>query len=215
MNIKGIRKFIPVLIIVLLIAALVPAVSAYEGHLVDIKAHVEGTPPTTRTGDKVMRLAEPSEIAASGRFPAGTVNTVTSPDNVPLKTLVIWVVTITVNNLTGDTMYLTEVDDNFNAEVTIDIIDASQGTAEVEESGNPGNPLYHKVYWNIGTIVEGNSATLNLLVWTRVNNGGQQEYTSTGQHWLNESGVTVKWDYPEGHQESYNSGSLLPVTVYE
>ncbi len=49
MRIKLPRKFLLVVIVGVLLLALVPAVSAYEGHLINIKARVEQPPTATRT----------------------------------------------------------------------------------------------------------------------------------------------------------------------
>lgn len=49
MKIKLTRKLTAVIISLVLLAVVVPAVSAYEGHLVDIRAHVKGTAYATRT----------------------------------------------------------------------------------------------------------------------------------------------------------------------
>jgi hypothetical protein len=49
MKIKLTRKLIAVVISLVLLALIVPAASAYEGHLVDIRAHVKGQVLTTFT----------------------------------------------------------------------------------------------------------------------------------------------------------------------
>lgn len=49
MKIKLTRKLIAVIISLVLLTVVVPAVSAYEGHLVDIRAHVKGPLYASRT----------------------------------------------------------------------------------------------------------------------------------------------------------------------
>lgn len=49
MRIKLNKKLIPVIVALVLVIGLVPAVAAYEGHLVNIKAHVEGPLWATRS----------------------------------------------------------------------------------------------------------------------------------------------------------------------
>ncbi len=49
MRIKLSGKFLPIAIAGVLLVGLVPAVAAYEAHLIDIKAHVKQLPPATRT----------------------------------------------------------------------------------------------------------------------------------------------------------------------
>jgi hypothetical protein len=44
--------------------------------------------------------------------------------------------------------------------------------------------------WNV-TIPAGGSAHINVTIFTRINNGGQQEFTSCGEHLLNE-GAEIK-----------------------
>jgi hypothetical protein len=60
-------------------------------------------------------------------------------------------------------------------------------------------------------IGPGQSTTLTLMVWTRVNHGGHQEYTSPGNYDLN-SGPTAWWLDEEGQQFSSKAPSI-PVIV--
>jgi len=46
---KTLKKFLPLIMAGVVLAAMVPAVSAYEAHLIDIKVHVEQPPRATRT----------------------------------------------------------------------------------------------------------------------------------------------------------------------
>lgn len=93
------------------------------------------------------------------------------------------------------------------------------------EDGDPHLPqpvkhsdlVEHAQVENSGSINPGESTTLNLLVWTRINPGQgnppHQEYTSPGEHEFN-SGPTVTWLDPEGNQGSISLPSLK-VESYE
>jgi hypothetical protein len=207
-----IKKILLMTVILALVFALVPIVYAYEGQAVDVRAHLEG-----KVGEKIgktFRLATAEEIADSGIDFPGIPNPpgVTREDRVPMFTCVVWIVTITITNINDYTMWDTWVHDNFNAEVDIALLDVSQG--EVEFDGE------HKIdSWDIGTLASGESATLNLIVWTgSAGNSSNQEYTSCGWHWLNESGATLKWYEQVGDrfvQHSWNTGPKLQVYAYQ
>jgi len=49
MKIKLTKKLIAVIITLVLLVVMVPAVSAYEAHVIDVRAHVKELPPATRT----------------------------------------------------------------------------------------------------------------------------------------------------------------------
>ena len=222
---KVVKKFLPLIVAGMALAILVPLVGAYEAHVVDVRAHVKGQPFT-----KTMRLAEPSDWEGMGiAFPnppngddPGTAEydpVVTDPNSVPEKTCVVWVVTISVPNTEGYTMQRVTVRDNFNAEVAIAVMDFSHGTVNIVVKPNQ----YSVNVWEFFNFAPGETAELELLVWTKLNKGDKQEFTSTGPHWINESGVTMKW-YEWVCKGSSNcrwkvSGSMstgprLPVTVY-
>lgn len=72
--------------------------------------------------------------------------------------------------------------------------------------------------WEIGTLAPGDSATIDLLVYTDINTGtgngkkaGHQEYTSTGEHELN-SGATAKGTV-EGKEVCGTSDSIIVEVV--
>jgi hypothetical protein len=221
-----IKKPVLLILVLLLVCAIAPVVYAYEGQAVDVRAHLEGKPMEKL--EKTFRLATAQEIAGSGICFPGIPNPpgVTRADRVPKFTCVVWIVTITVNNIYDYTMWGTWVHDNFNAEVDIDLLDVSQGTVDFEGD--------HKLScWDIGTLASGQSATLNLIVWTGLtgnnsypfsSSGAQpecepphQQFTDCGWHWLNCSGATLKWCEKVGNrfvQHSWNTGPKLQVWVY-
>ena len=59
-----------------------------------------------------------------------------------------------------------------------------------------------------GVLLPGQAVTLTMLVWTKLNPSGRQEYTSPGTYTLN-SGPTMKWLDEGGHQYSAEAPSIL------
>jgi hypothetical protein len=155
------RKFgkyllaIGVMIVVLAVAF--PAVGAYEGHLVDVKAH--DTIPVT----KEARLATPTEI--NSYIPSscnpGIYNpaTITAWDNIPKDTCVAWIVTMSVKNRLDYTMYNVSIFDEFNKNVKIKKISASPDNVNIQNENRIE-------YWDIGTLQPNGTACLTLIVWT-------------------------------------------------
>ncbi len=65
---------------------------------------------------------------------------------------------------------------------------------------------------NSNVIGPGESTTLTLIVWTRINPGGHQEYTSSGDYDMN-SGPTAWWLDEEGGQQFSSEAPSIPVIV--
>jgi len=109
-----------------------------------------------------------------------------------LKTLVEWKVTIEVfNESRTNTMRNVRVTDNFAGDLGVDYppisVDPPGSSVILTKSG-----ATEKVHleWIIGNLAPRTKATLVLRVYTDINPGGQQEYTSPCWHYLN-SGATV------------------------
>ncbi len=220
-----------ILATVALFLGAVPLVSAYEAHLINVTAHVEERFNIVKT----MRLATPDEIRDFGTpCPDPNPQTGTDPANVPIETCVVWLVTITASNPHSYSITEVVVTDNFSAEmageplgsipVDLFIKTHSRGKSGKEsfetqyritwyvtwQSGEPADP---ETIDNSGWLEPGGSATLEILVWTKLNPSGRQEYTSPGTYTLN-SGPTMKWRDPDGYQGS-NEGPPLNITAYE
>lgn len=226
--------------VVVVLAGALPAVSAYESHMINVTARVE----ERFNVFKVMRLAEDWEIQeaidAGVNLPPGPCNPegVTEPGYVPIETCVVWVVTIMVMNPHDYPINNVTVKDNFSAEVgasgdetlpyDLDFKEHSRGksnkepfitqyritwyvtyvSGNVEDPEDPLDPLD-----NSGEMLPGDSEYLVLLVWTKLNPSGRQEYTTPGTYTLN-SGPTAKWLDPDGHQFS-SEGDSLYVVAYD
>ena len=227
MRIKLPRKFLPVVIVGVLLMAMVPAVSAYEAHIVNVKARVKERFNIIKT----MRLAEDWEIADAGDiFPPGSSPNppeVYNPiygepveEYVPVETCVVWMVTIAVSNPHDYEMQNVVVKDHFGAELAVALwhVDPGAPTAvdvywktHTRPDGTEFVTQY-RVTWDVGVLApsgdSGDSATLDLLVWTKLNPALHQEYTSPGDDYTLNSGATMKWLDPDGHQFSATAPSL-------
>ena len=232
---RRLKKFLPLIIAVAVLATTIPAVAAYEAHMMNVTAHVEqkfGTGPS-----KFIRLATPEEIAeaeASGVIFPSTPNppTVTDPFNIPMYTCVVWVVTIVFQPPEDGCVTDVTVKDNFGAElgvndeplgpgrVDLTIIEHSRGKAKIETFQTQYRIMWY-VTWNdtvsppdnMDVICPGDGpAMLTLLVWTKLNPAGHQEYTSPGLYQFN-SGPTAKWIDNYGNQQSIEGESLY-IDVY-
>ena len=165
------------------------------------------------------------------------------PIEVPIETCVWWVLRIAVTNSTGGEMHDLMVVDRFGAElgvgefldyVPVEVVVVSHSRGQ---SGTGTFDTQHRVVWcvtngepgpvdpiNDETCVDpvppdplmpGESAFIDLLVFTRLNPSGRQEYTSTGTYTMN-SGATATWEQGTagGPQASDSTDSIL-VTAFE
>ena len=163
------------------------------------------------------------------------------PYNVPTNTCVLWVVTIGFMNPHSYNMTEVVVKDNFGAElagepldeVPVDLDFKYHTRGKPNKKKDPFTTQY-RIIWYV-TYVSGNwtnpedpenpldnsdvlepeaSEYIEVLVWTKLNPAGKQEYTSWGPYTLN-SGPTGKWfDAPPdegGHQFSFDGE---PVHIY-
>ena len=236
------KTLITAITAVAVLAVAVPLVSAYEAHTINVQAHVKERFNVVKT----MRLATQTEIdewllAHEGfSFPSDpNPSGVDDPAYVPIETCVVWVVTICIYNPHSDNMTEVTIKDNFSAEmatgeplsslpVDLDIKWHDRGKGKKEPFATQYRIVWYVTWlfgedpededWdNSGILEPGDSACLELMVWTKKNPSGKQEYTSPGLYTLN-SGPTAKWyDAPPdegGHQFSFD-GDPLFIEAFE
>ncbi len=128
---------------------------------------------------------------------------------IPLKTYQEWVFQILVTNPTGDDLTLT-ITDTIPAEFNVSLgrTSASAGTYRFwaandgnhcgghcgrggRHGGHDAQPAT-KMEWNV-TVPAGGSVHMNITIFTRLNPGGQQEFTSCGEYNLNEGATIVQY----------------------
>ena len=235
LNRETARRLVTVLLVLVVLAAAVPAVSAYESHLINVKVRVEQRFNVFKT----MRLASQAEINEAIRqgvvFPhPPNPPEVTEPDMVPVFTCVAWIVSIMVSNPHDYPITEVTVKDNFSAELGAEPLDSLPVDLTViwhsrGKSKKAAFPTQYRILWyvtyvsgdpeipetvdNSDWMMPGESETLTMMVWTKLNPSGRQEYTSPGTYTLN-SGPTAKWFDPDGHQFS-SEGDPLYIYAYE
>ena len=228
-------KFLSMIIAVALLMTLVPLVSAYEAYTTNVKIRVKERFNCSKT----VRLATPEEIEESGiTFPSEPNPETVDPDyplEVPTFTCVVWVVRISISN--PDDYCYTElvIKDNFSAEVggeplddmPVDVIVRMQTRGNTKKGSfqsqtrivwyvtcDDWDPVTEECTDNSLELCPGESAYLEMLVWTKLNpSGNKQSYTSPGDYTLN-SGPTAKWLDPDGHQVSFD-GLPVHITAYD
>lgn len=141
-----------------------------------------------------------------------TPNIETLPDGsfrVPLKEYVEWKIIIRVSS--SDPIDAVIIKDIFEPQLGVQDppLYVSQGTVSYEYG--PGQMYHTTVTWTIGNNFSG-EAELILRVYTRLNPGNQQEYTSVGTYYLNK-GATLNYTIG-GTGYSVTKGEIL-VVVYE
>ncbi|MBP1911731.1 hypothetical protein [Thermococcus stetteri] len=116
--------------------------------------------------------------------------------DIPLKTYQEWTFQIEVSNPTNHDMNLT-VRDTIPAEFNVSLseVSASSGTYSFWASnqgngnGNGNSQPATKMKWEV-LVPAGGSEHINVTIFTRVNHGNQQEFTSCGTYSLN-NGATI------------------------
>ena len=233
MRIKLARKFVTPIIIVALLATIVPAVSAFESHLINVRVRVEERFNCFKT----IELASPEDV--QDLIDDGLIPDSVDPDQpdvdpdypneVPTFTCVVWLLKLTFCNVEDHDIGNVTVKDNFSTEITgepaledvpVDVIIRMQtrGNSKKESFQSQTRILWYVTCedWDPGTeecidnsgIMEpGECAYLYMYVWTKLNPSGKQSYTSPGHYTLN-SGPTAKWLDPEGHQSSFEGESI-------
>jgi len=235
MKIKLTRKILTPIIIVALLATIVPAVSAFESHLINVRVRVEERFNCYKT----IELASPEDVQSlinQGLLPPGADPEQPGvdpnyPNEVPTFTCVVWLLTLTFCNVEDHDINNVTVKDNFSCEVTgepdlgevpVDVI------ISMQTRGNSGKESFQsqtRILWyvtcedwdpgaeecidNSGIMEPGECAYLYMYVWTKLNPSGKQSYTSPGRYTLN-SGPTAKWLDPEGHQSS-SVGEVIDI----
>lgn len=101
-----------------------------------------------------------------------------------------WRVPIVLRVLDQEGITDIEVKDTFPAEYSVDRFIATAGQVTVEPAG--GGNSATKVTWTIDELPGGSVARLVMLVSTRTNPAGKQEFTSPGVYDLN-PGMDAKW----------------------
>lgn len=130
------------------------------------------------------------------------------PDPVTVGTYQEWFFTIVVSNPFDFPIEDVLVTDHFGAELDVVIVSHTGGTATTEVVGQQA-----RIAWTIDLLDPGHSQTLVVRAFTTLNPGGQQSYSSPGRYEQN-SGATMRWIDPNGHQDSASTDSIV-VTVVE
>ena len=107
--------------------------------------------------------------------------------DVPNTTVIAFEMMITVGATNGQNLTDVVVTDRFGGELFVECVD-HVGDCTLTTKG-ASNKVF--LTWEVGPLADGESETLTLIATTDMNPGGQQEYTSCGDHDLN-SGPTAK-----------------------
>lgn len=157
-------------------------------------------------GDAVVETC-PIKIVVTGDPTIEKILLHGNTSGIPLKTYQEWVFQILVTNPTDDDLTLT-ITDTIPAEFNVSLggTSASAGTYRFwaandgnqcgghcggGHGGNDAQPAT-KMEWNV-TVPAGGSVHMNITVFTRLNPGGQQEFTSCGEYNLNEGATIVQY----------------------
>jgi hypothetical protein len=141
-----------------------------------------------------------SNIYAPGHYTSSDM------ENLQLFTPYEWWVRIRVDAL--DTINIVELTDGFGGEFGVCVVDWEGGNSSqtpVTQASETSGKV--SLSWNIGTIENGESATLWLHIWTDHNSVGKQEFTTFGNHYLN-YGAVAKWAV-EGIEYSASTDRLV------
>ncbi len=259
------RRVLAVVVTMLVVITGVASFSAFESHMINVRAHVvepnviEKTvldePVTNAAAGAGITQEEVDAIVNEINNSVGIICTEASlvpdplnpdPLTVPIETCVWWVLRITVNNTTGEDMHDVMVVDRFGAELgvgefldylPVEVIPIYH-TRGKSQSGpvDDGFTTQFRVVWcvtdgppgpvdpiNDDTCVDPDPATplafgesefIDLLVFTKLNPAGKQEYTTPGEYTMN-SGATVTWEQgvAGGPQASDNTPSIVITAV--
>lgn len=136
----------------------------------------------------------------------------TPTSGLQLYTYYEWLVQITVHNLNSFPITDVTLKDRFGAEFGVDIVEysgGSGGAAPVLSTIGASAKVF--LDWYIGTLGPDESAVIKLHVYTDINPGGNQEFTSCDCYEMN-SGAVVKWLDDLGKKHSLSTGSLVVST---
>jgi hypothetical protein len=183
--------------------------AAFESHMINIQAHIVTSPDPI---EKFVLTNPQAALAESPvQPPQGCQEADTeAPIEVPINTCVFWVLRFLVTNTFSTAMSDLEVTDHFAAELDGQVI--SEVPVEVfvmkhtrGQSIKESFDTQVRIRWCVngtfdandpcisnGVLLPGESAFMDVLVFTRLNSSGKQEYTSPGTYEMN-SGATAKW----------------------
>ena len=150
--------------------------------------------------------------AVSARCDGVTITkdiTCDAPTTIYTGTYQNWYVTITVENTNSYPINDVVVADRFGGEFGVAERFISHGGAIFSLSGR--TEKVHLV-WDIGLLGPGETATLELNVYTDMNPGEKQEFTSCGTYTMN-SGAVVKWLDDRGKQGSAVTESIIIIAI--
>ncbi len=225
--------------------------SAFESYVLELNAHLEPPPSVISKTILKNPLDEVSQgevdaayLAANGVAGDCIQADTNPPILVPIETCVFWVIRITVNNYFDNPISNVMVTDRYGAElggvpldsvpVYVEIISHSRGN-----SGRQSFDTQYRILWcvtgNLDEVNEecdkkgddrdlmrpGEVATLDMLVFTKLNPSGRQEYTTACEetdgkdlcYELN-SGANAKWiDTKTGSQMSESTDPLKVGTI--
>ncbi|MBA3045335.1 MAG: hypothetical protein KKH41_08440 [Candidatus Thermoplasmatota archaeon] len=133
-----------------------------------------------------------------------------------------WELQITVTNTGGSDIIDVIVKDVLPAELELLEFVASTGTVSTQEPGTrsalPSPEIYPvrstHIFWTLETLAPGQSETLYLKVCTRVNPGGNQEFTSPGTYIINEGACAKGIDTLTGDELEVHSQAIT-VSISE
>ena len=175
------KKIIMLLVAVTIMAAGLPAFSAYEAHVVNVRVNIED--PFSFSKDCVpMQLAPDKDD---------------NPFTVPVYTYNKWKCTLEFENKSGSPIKNLTLFDQFQGEYIISILSHTPdpaGTADdpvISTSGRSSD-----VSWEIASLAPHSTAKLEIQIVTRchcVGNGKwKQTFTSPGT-WILNAGATASW----------------------
>ena len=206
------RRVLPIVIAVVAIVSGAAGFAAYESHIVSITARVE-----QRSLLEKYLVSNPDPADLPVQPPADCVpGDFNPPIEVPAETCVWWVMRIAMSNPFSVALENVVITDHFGAEldgqpladvpVNVEVITHTRG-----QSGKDSFETQVRITWCVtgdllpdgtcagGQLAPGDSAYLDLLVYTKTNPSGEQEYTETGAYEI-DSGATAKWIDPDGVQ---------------
>ncbi len=218
---------------------------AFESFVLNISAHVEQQPTIISTTVTAHPLAvitqqdvDATYFSATGQKPDPNFHcrqaSTSPPILVPSQTCVFWLMRITATNNFGKPISNVVVTDSFSPAVAVRILSSSSGSSTRRLS-----PTEDDTLWCVtGTLdrateqctmkgtsqdqlITGETGTLDMLVFTKLNPAGGQEFTSpcTGGALCYElnPGATAVWIGPTGSQMSQSTepimvGALQPTS---
>lgn len=137
----------------------------------------------------------------------------TPTSGLQLNTYYEWLVQITVTNLNAYPITDVTLKDRFGAEFGVDVVEYSGGSGgAAPELTTKGASDKVFLEWYIGSLGAGESAVIKLHVYTDINPGGHQEFTSCDTCDMN-SGAVVKWLDDVGKKHSAETLSLVVSTT--